>query len=433
MLVDGDGDPGIFPLDQRILTTHDSLQLRKLVDHAGFQVALGQQRGAVDQRPDLRIEGGGQTQGQFAKAHHLLVAGAELGLVDHALEGFEAGLQLDLLIFAVKEHGVGEAGAQHPLVAPHHHTRVFGPGVGDGDEARQQLAVAVDQGEIALMLAHGGDQQFPRQGQVLLFEGAAEGSRVFHQIADLVEQFLIRIDGAAGSAGRLGNACGNQLPPPGRRWNDEVALGLGQPALHPGHSELSRSHEAMALRGIAALQIAEGKGDHRTAVEGDDPVHRSGETDIEVLPAHGFFEGDGGDQPWQHLRQQFGRGAPLHDLGEVEIGPLVGLHLGEIGHLDAVGAGETKGGLGRLALGIEGDLDRGTGQGQFLALLLGGHLGHGNGDTARGGEGCNGAEADAGRFQLLAQQPLQIGHGQREKTGGDFFGTYFKKKFSGHI
>ncbi len=432
VLVDCSADARIFAFEASILAPHDSLQLGKLVNHPCLQVALGQQRRPLGQLPDRWIEALGQAHRQFAKAHHLLVAGPQPGLVNNVFERLETTLELDLLIFRPEEHGIGEPGAQHPFVAPRHHLRVVDPGIGNSDEARQQTAVLAGQGEVALVLAHGGDQQFSGKRQVFLLEGAADRAGVLHQKGDFFEQLLVEVDLAADGMGRPLDLPGDHHLALLRIGNDEMALRLLQPVFQAAHGKRPGRHEAVAVREVAAFDVAEAERDNEAVIESDQPMNRPGEADIQVLPAHRLLEGDAGNDPRQHLRQQVGGRPPLLHFGDENVRPLVGLRGGELRHLDPIGPGEAESGLGRVAVSVEGNFDRRAGYRQFLTLLKTSHIGHGDGDPARRRESADGTEADAGKLQLLAQQTLQVGHGDGQKTGRNLLGAYFQKQFSGH-
>ena len=69
-----------------------------------------------------------------------------------------AAFQLDLLVLLEEELGIGEARTHHLLVTGDDEFRVRALDVGDGDEAGQQLAVAIQQREIFLVLLHGEDE-----------------------------------------------------------------------------------------------------------------------------------------------------------------------------------------------------------------------------------------------------------------------------------
>jgi hypothetical protein len=87
-----------------------------------------------------------------------------------------------------EELGVGQAWAHDFLVTGDDLLRVFAFDVGHGDEARQQLAVGIQQAEILLVVLHGGDQGFLRHVEETLLERAHQRHRPFNQRGHFVEQ-----------------------------------------------------------------------------------------------------------------------------------------------------------------------------------------------------------------------------------------------------
>jgi hypothetical protein len=70
-----------------------------------------------------------------------------------------------------------------------------------------------------------------------------------------------------------------------RIGDNEMALSFLQPVLQAAHRKGLGRHEAVAVREIAAFNVAVAEGDDEAIVEGDDPVDGPGKADIQVLRA----------------------------------------------------------------------------------------------------------------------------------------------------
>jgi hypothetical protein len=89
--------------------------------------------------------------------------------------------------------------------------------VGDDQEAVQQLAAAVEQREVLLVLLHGQDQALLRHVEVFGFECADIDDRPFDQRRHLVEQALGRVDAGVRVGLPLWRRAGARSPPGARR------------------------------------------------------------------------------------------------------------------------------------------------------------------------------------------------------------------------
>ena len=156
-----------------------------------------------------------------------LELGAEPGLVGAAAEVGHPALQGPLAVLLEEEPGVGQAGAQHPLVAVARHLGVAHRRAGDGHELVGELPLPVHHREVALVVPHLGDDHLGRQGQVGGLELAEHRGRVLHQVGDLLDQALVGADHAAALPGRgrqglldgrLAARPGRPPPRPWRAW-----------------------------------------------------------------------------------------------------------------------------------------------------------------------------------------------------------------------
>ena len=104
-----------------------------------------------------------------------------------------ACLKPDFAILVVEEARVLQARTNHALVAADDMPRVVDDHVGDDEEARQQMAFAVEEREVLLVLPHGEDQALRRH----LEEGAVEAAAVDLRELDERRHFIQQVGIAA--------------------------------------------------------------------------------------------------------------------------------------------------------------------------------------------------------------------------------------------
>ena len=116
MLLARGGDGGILALRQRVVFSHQALQLREFADHFGQQIRLRQMRGALclfdigaDQRRDL----GGQPLDPL----DALALRAQLLVKHDLLEFRQPVFELRLQIGLVEKLRIAQPRADHALVA----------------------------------------------------------------------------------------------------------------------------------------------------------------------------------------------------------------------------------------------------------------------------------------------------------------------------
>ena len=162
MLGDGRSDFSRLVFEHGVVTPHYALQVRELTDHAGDQIAFAQLRCAHG-RSLIALDARGDDAGQRCKAAHLVADRAQLGLKrDFVQCRYAAGQRLGLVL-RIEERGISKPRPHHALVARPHGLRIGAVDVADGDEPRQQCALAVFDGEIALMGLQRRHQHFTRQ------------------------------------------------------------------------------------------------------------------------------------------------------------------------------------------------------------------------------------------------------------------------------
>ena len=80
---------------------------------------------------------------------------------------------------------------EHFFVAVTHYVQVLVVAVANGNKVGHQVAVAVHDGEISQVLAHGHDQHVLGQLQIRLFKGATQSSGLLNQVGDFGQQTWI--------------------------------------------------------------------------------------------------------------------------------------------------------------------------------------------------------------------------------------------------
>ncbi len=174
--------PGARPRRRaaRTVAAHDSLQFGEFADHAGRKVGFREMRcslrqsaqfsivipakagiqggkvGAAALDPRLRGGDGGVEllREESRKPLHPLdfvVNAAELGVVDAVFQRFDPVFEADFAVLVPEKAGVGEACAQHALVAgDDRRPAIRGKVVGDKQEMRRRPAVGIKTGKILL-------------------------------------------------------------------------------------------------------------------------------------------------------------------------------------------------------------------------------------------------------------------------------------------
>ena len=196
MIVDCPRDIVRLALRARVKSTHDALQLRKFPDHSGDQVALRQFRRAVRTchiclrnsaaEPLLR-----QPTRQRTHPLDFIAVASQARFVSDRRELRQIIAQPDLLIRLPEKLRIRESRAQYAFVAGTHQTFGSLRQIDHSQKMRRQLPVARFQGEIFLMVAHYGQQNFVGQREIRWIEIAYDYARVFVEICHQLQQLGI--------------------------------------------------------------------------------------------------------------------------------------------------------------------------------------------------------------------------------------------------
>jgi hypothetical protein len=373
---------------------------------------------------------GGDRLGQRGHARDLVGHRAQLRLVGDGLQAVAHRLQALLEVLVEEEPGVGEARADHALVALAHLGHVLRLDVGDADEVLGQPAAGVQHREELLVDLHRLDQRFLRHGEEVALEAAQHGRRPFGQAHHLLEVVLGDAGGAAGLSGRL------------LRLGDDARaafLRIDQHAraLQRVHvvARLADPHRLVVLEAVAAahavgLHAQHFHVDHVAAQQHHQPVHRAGEGVVVAAPAHRFGDRHAGDGLGDDLRQQLdGARARLHRAVHETLALGVGGAL-QRGPLHPGLGGEAFQRLRRAAFAVQRDVHVGAEHLGALLRLFGGHARQQHRQAPRGVQRARVAHFHA--YAALAQRrdhTVEEGLGQaRQRLDRQLLGAQFDQQ-----
>ena len=355
----------------------------------------GTRRGGGELGADAGLVG--DREGQALDALGLLQHVAKLLLEADAHEALAEGVERDLEVLLVEELGVVEAGANDALVAVDDRGARGGVGVGDHDEGARELAILVVGREVALVGEHRLANDLVRHGEELLVEVADEHCGPLAEVHDLVEDLLGGIDADTQLSLDLGNALADDLL---AALGVEHVGGLEDLQIVGGLVDdvLAGTQHAMAAGGVAARDVSVGHRHDVGAEQAADPAHGAHEGGVLGAPALAAVVGplEVADDRLAQAREQrhgVGRGDVL--LGE-DVLTAVGVDAAhERGGIDAALAGKALGGLGGVAVGVEGDV--GGGAALDVVDLLGGgrDVAHEGGEAPRRADDLDGAVGEA--------------------------------------
>ena len=284
------------------------------------------------------------------------------------------------------------------------------------------------------MLEHGLHDDLVGDGEELLVEGADDDRRPLAEVNDLVEGALGGVDVRA-AAGRLdlGDARADDLGAAGLAQDEglleDVLVGAGL-----GNDMLAGAQDAMPARRVGAGHVGVRDGYDGDAQHGADPADGTHEGLMLAPPPLAAVVGplDGGDGLLAQGRQQLervdrGDGA----LGEHVLVAVVGDAADELVGGDAGLAGEALGGLGRGAVGVEGDLGLGPAEDLMDLVGRGGAGVDDHGEAPRGRERADLAMGEARLVQALSDELAQLVLGLHERGGGHLLAANLEEEVTG--
>ncbi len=283
MVFDGGRDAFVFALKRRIFTAHQALKLREFADGFSAQVGLGQHHGAVYQR-GIGTDDGSQCLGQFADAGHALPLSAELGMerhvqcveLRHALverlfeievefrsrvfQRFEIG-QI-ALVAGPEMAGIRQAGPHDLAVAMDDFlAAVACLDIRDQDEAvgKALFRTLVAGDETLLVGLDGQPDDFRRNLQIILLEGAHQHLRPFDETGDFFQQaFVFHQIEAVGEGKILGVMQDDVLAALGIQ-HDLCLFEARDIVLETSHGDRAGRVETMAIGDVARDDAVDGE------------------------------------------------------------------------------------------------------------------------------------------------------------------------------
>ena len=217
--------------------------------------------------------------GDRAHALGALALRAELVVVDHPGQAVDARGQRLLAVLVEEELGVGQARANHALVAADDRARVGRADVADDQKPVRQFPAGIEQRKVLLVGLHGENQAFLRDLEELRLEFTDQHIGPLDQAGDLIEQGLVvdrsrAIPNGGRGALELAHDVGAALGKTGRHravtgQGGGIAVGVGDD--NGRHGRL----ETVAVRAIARAQSQHLDRHHGAAMQGDEAVRRS--------------------------------------------------------------------------------------------------------------------------------------------------------------
>ena len=433
MIANGVGDLVVLPHRDGVVTAHHALLARELDDGVRHQVGLAQVRGASSV--------GGQVGAQMGLAsdgkRELLNA---LGLGEHATELLLEGdlgqtlaelVEGDLQVLLVEELGVVQTGAHDALVAVDHALGILGLAVGNDHELTRELALAVIDREVALVGEHGLADNLVRDLEKLLIEGTDEHRRPLAEVNDLLKDLLGRIDMAAGTGSLdLGDTGEDGLTTTlGRKHTGVLEHLLVDGGA--GNHMVARAKYAMTARGVATRHVGKRHGHNILAQKAADPADRTHERRVLVAPALGAIVGP--LQAGNSLLAQSGQNRRSRCGGNVLLGEHILATVGVLATDQILGshtalAGKALCSLSGIAVGIKGNVCRGTALDLVNLIGRGGDISHERGKTARARDHTDLAMGQTGLVETLGDHGAKLLDGIVQRCRGHFLRTDLKQE-----
>ena len=428
MLADRSHDLSVLTVGRCMVGPHRALQFGELTDHRRQQIALAEFRRARDERA-VRTQLRRERRSQRTDAADLVADRAEFSLEGDGIET-RTGLGQRLApILRLEESRIGEARAHHALVALTHAQGFTALDVAHRDEERQQCALGVLDGEVALVFLQGAEQHLAGQREEVRLEAALDHHRPLDECGDLIEQRVAHHRAATEhrGAGRDGRA--DALAAFREIGDDEALLAqhLGVVGGR-GHRQRLRRMEAMAARRRTRIGVEQPRRQHLVAQAHQHPVHGPHELGIARTPAHALRDRQRIERGLDDAGQQRRGGrARLAALEEQELALAFGDATQRL-ERDTAALGEGRAGTRRGALLVEGGADRRTTALELLFGLCRRQGAHQHGEPARRGVGvhCAVREARCGetRGDALGERTLELRQGKRRQ----FFGAEFEEE-----
>ena len=187
VLLDRGGDHGRSRRRASRSSVHEPLQLGKLADHVGDEIRLGKSGRALRGR-GVRADHRRNALREEAQAIDAIGLAAELVVIDDGSQAIHARFEPLPPVLVEEELGVGQACAQHALVAGDDGRRVARFEVAHHEEAVDELASVVGKREEALVELHRQNEAFLWHREERRVERSGIDDRPFDERRHLIEQ-----------------------------------------------------------------------------------------------------------------------------------------------------------------------------------------------------------------------------------------------------
>ena len=270
-----------------------------------------------------------------------------------------------------------------------------------------------------------------RDLEELLVESTDEHRRPLAEVDNLLENLLRRIDMAAGTGSLdLGDTGENRLATTLSREHAGVLEHLLVDG-GAGDNVVTRAKYAMTTRGVATRHVGKRHGNNILAQKAADPTDRTNKGRVLVAPALAAVVGP--LQAGNSLLAQSGQNRRSRCGGNVLLGEHILATVSVLASNQVLGshtalAGEALGGLGGVAVGIEGNVCRGTALDLMDLIGRSGDIGHERSQTTRARDHADLAMGQTGLVEALGDHGAKLLDGIVQRCGGHFLRTNLKQE-----
>ncbi|RMS30978.1 hypothetical protein ALP71_05813 [Pseudomonas coronafaciens pv. garcae] len=347
-----------------------------------------------------------------------------MGLKHDVFQAIVEGFQLLLLVLLEEELGIGQAWTNHLLVTGDDLRRVLALDVGNRNEARQQLAIDIQQAEVLLVVLHGGNQGFLRHFEEALFERTHQRHWPLDQTGHFIQQAW-RHDGGAFLLGcQFFDALADDLATFVEVGQYMSGAQVTEVAGRRGNPYVFRVVEAMAARMTPGALGEDRAINDLIAEQHHQPLGRPHELFLASAPAHALGNRQVVQRIFDNGRQQRHRRLAEDGLAITQFRAA----LIDFAQVDATLLGKAQGCLSRVAVGVERCLTWWTVEVDAAVRLLRGQRGDQHRQATRCGVDLFGAVRQACALQAFfnaGQKRLSQGN---QGLGWQFFSAQFDQK-----
>ena len=353
MLVNSLGYCFVLTIKKGIFTTHNTLKLSELSYHAGYQVSLTE-LGCTNSILFLLLRNLQLLCNiccQFLQTSSLVVNRAKTFLEYYCLQLVTMLLQRLLAILIEEELGILKAGTKYALITMLYNLQMLTATIANGNKERHQLAI-LQYREIALMVTHWGDNSLSRELQILIINGAAKSSWIFYQIEDLLQQAFFNLSLAPLGLSQLHNLLTNHLAATVMVNDNELLLASLFIAASALNFKIPIREETMATGNTTGFYIGSFKINNILTIEAHQPTKRTNKLVVQISPVHVIWEIQAINQTLQCIAEKV-NGLATHLMYHSVYIAILGY---QVLGINTLASGKALGCLGRIAIGVKGDI-----------------------------------------------------------------------------